>query len=106
MDYLREISEDQENFAWYILNNTEGTSSNDSDNPAEQNPASLVAYASGTLYKDPLFKIKTLLGHQRMLEDKRNHEKFEYQLQVITELPKMDQNDSLNEIWVSMVVLE
>ncbi len=70
LNNIMDISENHDNFARYILNDTEGTCGNVGKNPAQQNHASLVAHASGTLYEDPAFEIKTLLCCQRMLEKK------------------------------------
>ncbi len=70
LENSRHISENWDNFARYILNDTEGTCGKVSNNRAKQNHASQVAYAGGMLYKDPAFEIEILLYCQRMMAKK------------------------------------
>ncbi len=58
LDNLRTISHQCNHFAKYILDDTVATCGKVSNNPAEQNHASVVAFAGGTLYEDPSFEIK------------------------------------------------
>ncbi len=62
LDHLREIAANSEHFAYYIVKNLEGTCGKVSNNPAEQNHASVVSFVGDTLYKDPAYEIKTLLA--------------------------------------------
>lgn len=57
-------------FLKQILESTERTCGKESNNPAEQNFASVVAFIDGTLYEDPAHEIKKLLAGQSMLEKK------------------------------------
>ena len=72
----------QHHYAAYSLKATEGTLGKSSNNPAEQNHASIVHWVGEKLYEEPAYEIKQLLGRQRTLEDKRNGEKAEYHFKV------------------------
>ncbi len=97
LENLRSISQQRNHFAKYVLDDTLGTCGKVSNNPAEQNHASVVAVAGGTLYEDPAFEIKSLLSQQRMLEKKRNQEKAEYQLRIGIELANQDPHDNISQ---------
>ncbi len=57
LDNLRAISHQCNHFAKYVLDDTVGTCGKVNNNPVEQNHASVVAFAGGTLYEDPPFEI-------------------------------------------------
>ncbi len=62
LDNLRTISHNRNHYARYVLDDTVGTCGKMSNNPAEQNHVSVVAFAGGTLYEDLAFEIKNLLS--------------------------------------------
>ncbi len=72
----------RDHFAYYIVKNSNGMCGKVSNNPTEQNCASVVSFVGETIYVDPAFQIKTLLACQHMLEKKRLVYKSSQQLSL------------------------
>jgi len=106
LDHLREIAANREHFAYYIVKNLEGTCGKVSNNPAEQNHASVVSFVGDTLYKDPAYEIKTLLAQQRMLEKKRLTNKSSYQLRVSIEVASLTKDGVDDNVVEALKTLE
>jgi len=106
LDHLREIAANREHFAYYIVKNSEGTCGKVSNNPAEQNHASVVSFVGDTLYKDPAYEIKTLLAQQRMLEKKRLTNKSSYQLRVSIEVASLTKDGVDDNVVEALKTLE
>lgn len=80
------IAEKKDHYAKFVLDTMEGTCGKRSNNPAEQNHASIVAHLGGALYESPTREIILLLTRQRDHETLRQQEKSRYSFEIPAEI--------------------
>ena len=93
--------------AKHSLDRTEGTLGKVSNNPAEHNHSSIVHWVGEKLYQEPGYEIKQLLGHQSILEGKRNGGKSTHYFQIEFEKsrsPELQKDSQLREAYARLDV--